>query len=79
MHNPLPDDALQRFGTHVRRLREERELSLELLAERSGLSFRGLIYIEHGRRNPSLLTLLKLASGLSIKASCLLEEFDDLQ
>ncbi|MGX4690715.1 helix-turn-helix domain-containing protein [Streptomyces sp. JNUCC 63] len=79
MHNPPPDDALQRFGTHVRRLREERELSLELLAERSGLSFRGLIYIEHGRRNPSLLTLLKLASGLSIKSSRLLEEFDDLQ
>ncbi|MFJ4518446.1 helix-turn-helix domain-containing protein [Streptomyces sp. NPDC088816] len=79
MHNPPPDDALQRFGTYVRRLREEQELSLELLAERSGLSFRGLIYIEHGRRNPSLLTLLKLASGLSIKASHLLEEFDDLQ
>ncbi|MFE7329398.1 helix-turn-helix domain-containing protein [Streptomyces sp. NPDC057565] len=79
MHNLPSDDALQRFGTHVRRLREERELSLEVLAERSGLSFRGLIYIEHGRRNPSLLTVLKLASGLSIKASRLLEEFDDLQ
>jgi transcriptional regulator with XRE-family HTH domain len=62
---------------HVRRLREERELSLEALAERSGLSFRGLVYIEHGRRNPSLLTLLKLASGLCVNATCLLKEFDD--
>ncbi|MET9973081.1 helix-turn-helix transcriptional regulator [Streptomyces sp. NPDC006356] len=41
----------------IRRLREERGYSLEELAERSGLSFRGLIYIEHGQRSPSVLTL----------------------
>ncbi|MGW5335162.1 helix-turn-helix domain-containing protein [Streptomyces bauhiniae] len=35
----------------IRRLREERGYSLEELAERSGLSFRGLIYIEHGQRS----------------------------
>ncbi|MFI6931544.1 helix-turn-helix domain-containing protein [Streptomyces sp. NPDC050287] len=51
----------------IRRLREERGYSLEELAERSGLSFRGLIYIEHGQRSPSVLTLLDIASGLDVE------------
>ncbi|MFF2469811.1 helix-turn-helix domain-containing protein, partial [Streptomyces mirabilis] len=35
--------------------------------ERSGLSFRGLIYIEHGRRNPGVLTILDIAKGLEVQ------------
>ncbi len=58
----------------IRRLREERGYSLEELAERSGLSFRGLIYIEQGRRNASVLTLLGIASGLEVAPGRL---FDD--
>lgn len=50
----------------LRRLREERGYSLEELAERSGLSFRGLIYIEHGKRNPSALTLVDIAAALDV-------------
>ncbi|MGA5452738.1 helix-turn-helix domain-containing protein [Streptomyces umbrinus] len=51
----------------IRRLREGRGYSLEELAERSGLSFRGLIYIEHGQRSPSVLTLLDIAAGLDVE------------
>ncbi|WP_405961420.1 helix-turn-helix transcriptional regulator [Streptomyces sp. NBC_00024] len=51
----------------IRRLREARGYSLEQLAERSGLSFRGLIYIEHGQRSPSVLTLLEIARGLGVE------------
>ncbi|MFF5147545.1 helix-turn-helix domain-containing protein [Streptomyces sp. NPDC013157] len=58
----------------IRRLREERGYSLEQLAERSGLSFRGLIYIEHGRRNPSVLTILSIASGLNVAPAQLFED-----
>ncbi|KMS86704.1 C.AhdI domain protein [Streptomyces regensis] len=61
---------------HVRRLREAQELTLEELAERSGMSFRGLLYIEHGQRNPSLTTLLNLARGLKVSPSTLLDVFD---
>lgn len=50
----------------MRRLREDRGLSVEELADRSELSFRGLLYIEHGRRNPGLLTVFKIAEGLGI-------------
>ncbi|WP_461112976.1 helix-turn-helix domain-containing protein [Streptomyces chlorus] len=61
---------------HLRRLREAQGLTLEELAERSGMSFRGVVYIEHGNRNPSLTTLLNLARGLQIPPSALLEIFD---
>jgi transcriptional regulator with XRE-family HTH domain len=37
------------------------------------LSFRGLIYIEHGRRNPSVLTILRIASGLDTAPGRLLD------
>lgn len=46
---------------------EGRGYSLEELAERSGLSFRGLVYIEHGQRSPSVLTLLDIAAGLDVE------------
>ncbi|WP_259471462.1 helix-turn-helix domain-containing protein [Streptomyces shenzhenensis] len=57
----------------IRRLREEQGFSLEELAERSGISFRGLIYIEHGQRNPSVLTLLCISSGLNVLPATLFE------
>ncbi|MFJ6985663.1 MULTISPECIES: helix-turn-helix domain-containing protein [unclassified Streptomyces] len=50
----------------IRRIREERGYSLEQLAERSALSFRGLIYIEHGQRNPSILTMVDIAKALDV-------------
>ncbi|MGW0749805.1 helix-turn-helix domain-containing protein [Streptomyces sp. NPDC002587] len=61
---------------HLRQLRETQDLTLEELADRSGMSFRGVIYIEHGRRNPSLTTILSLARGLQIAPSSLLSVFD---
>lgn len=57
-------------------MREERGLSLEELAELSGLSFRGLAYVEHGRRNAGVLTLLQIAEGLQTEPSQLLSPFD---
>lgn len=59
---------------HVRRLREERGVTVEELAERSGLSARGLIYIEHGRRKPSVLTLFAVAEGLGVSPAALLPD-----
>ena len=64
------------FGMHVRRLREARGMSAEDLAARSGMSFRGVIYIEHGRRNPSLTSVLNLARGLEAAPSALMSIFD---
>ncbi|WP_327118775.1 helix-turn-helix transcriptional regulator [Streptomyces sp. NBC_01341] len=62
---------------HLRKLREEQGLTLEELADRSAMSFRGVVYIEHGRRNPSLTTILSLSRGLQISPSSLLSVFDE--
>ncbi|MGC5002639.1 helix-turn-helix domain-containing protein [Streptomyces sp. DT203] len=75
-HLDPPDPELHAFGMHLRRLREARGLTLEELASRSGMSFRGVVYIEHGRRNPSLTSLLNLARGLQTEPSALLTVFD---
>lgn len=69
-----PDPRLLALGLRIRKLREARQLSLEELAHLSDLSFRGLIYIEHGRRNAGVLTLLKIAEGLGVSPQDL---FDD--
>lgn len=70
---PPPDPRLHAFGLNIRRLREAKGLSLEELAERAELSFRGLVYIEHGRRNAGVLTVLKIADGLGLPASALFD------
>lgn len=49
-------------------------MSAEALAESSGLSVRGLLYIEHGRRNPSYLTLLAIAEALGLTIGALTPE-----
>lgn len=59
---PAPD--LLALGLHLRSLREQQGLSIEGLAEAAGLSWRGLIYIEHGQRNPSYRTLAAIAGAL---------------
>lgn len=68
-----PEPRLLALGLRIRALREQRDLSLEELAHRSDLSFRGLIYIEHGRRNAGVLTLLKIAEGLGVSPAKLFE------
>jgi transcriptional regulator with XRE-family HTH domain len=52
------------FGQTVRRRREALSMTLEDLAERSGLSPNYVGSVENGRRDPSLSTVLALAKGL---------------
>ncbi len=54
------------FGQEVRRHRKVRELTLEQLAERSGLTPNYIGTVENGRRDPSLSTILALAKGLDV-------------
>jgi transcriptional regulator with XRE-family HTH domain len=69
---PAPDPRLQAFGFAVRDARERAGMSLDALADASGLSTRMLLGIEHGRRNPSLLTVLAVAQGLGIEPAALI-------
>lgn len=64
---PLPRPAILRpLGTHLRRLRLERKLSQERLAERSGLNYKYIGRIELGKAEPGADVLVRLARALEI-------------
>jgi transcriptional regulator with XRE-family HTH domain len=66
----------QRFGDVLRRLRKERGLSQEALAERAGLAADYLGFIERGDNVPTLTVILKLADALGVPPSHMLRTFD---
>lgn len=66
------DDDLVALGREVRRLRKERGLSQEELADRSGLHTNYIGGIERGERNVGVKALFKIARGLNVSASSLL-------
>lgn len=53
-------------GSSLRRLREERNLTIRALAEASGLSVNTLSLIENGKSSPSVSTLQHLATALGV-------------
>lgn len=54
------------FGDLLRRYRAVAGLSQEILAERAGLSPRGLVYLERGTHRPYPGTMVRLADALSL-------------
>lgn len=55
------------FCTEIRRRRLAAGLTLEQLAERSGLTPNYIGTIENGKRDPSLSTVMSIAVGLSVQ------------
>jgi transcriptional regulator with XRE-family HTH domain len=68
---------LQALGRHVAALRQAKGLTQEKLAESSGLDPSYISGIERGVRNPSYLSLVKLASGLASHLSTIFQENTD--
>ena len=64
MRTSKRSDIRHRFGTAVKRRREELGLTQEDLAERAGLHRTYLSDIERGTRNPSLVNIDRLAGAL---------------
>lgn len=65
----------QRFGDLLRRMRKDRGLSQEALAEAANLTADYIGFVERGENVPTLTVILKLAKALSVDASELLSEF----
>ncbi|TNM61944.1 helix-turn-helix domain-containing protein [Streptomyces sp. NP160] len=62
------------IGARVRGWRTERSWTLDVLADRSGVSRRTLIGIEQGQSNPSVGALLRLSAALGVALAALVEE-----
>ena len=60
------DPILVELGRRVSALRETKELTQEQLAERARLDPSYISGIERGVRNPSYLSLVRLANGFGI-------------
>jgi len=67
------ENLLQRFGEHVKALRLKLDLSQEQLASLCELDRTYISGIERGKRNISLLNIVKLASSLSATPSELMD------
>ena len=60
---------LHRVGSEIRRLRSERGLSQEALADLSGLDRTYIGSVERGERNISLVNLLNISQALDVSLS----------
>lgn len=69
----MPADPRIIFGKRVRTLRLERRLSQEKLAELADLRRNYVGGVERGERNVSLINIVKLAHGLSVRPTKLIE------
>lgn len=61
------------FGARVREVRHEKGLTQEQLAEVAGLHPTFISNVERGYRVPTVPTLIKLATGLGVEASVLVD------
>ncbi|MCM2674271.1 helix-turn-helix domain-containing protein [Alkalicoccobacillus plakortidis] len=66
------------IGAMLRKVRTEKHLSLQELADQSSVSTLTLGNIERGEANPSLAVIWKIANALRIPISSLLQEAEEI-
>lgn len=64
------------FGARVREVRKEKGMTQEQLAEAAGLHPTFISNVERGYRVPSLPTVLRLATGLRVNPSQLVDSLN---
>lgn len=73
MTDGIEHDLNQRIAERVRALRASRGLTLDALAERSGVSRSMISLIERGESSPTAVLLERLAAGLSVPLASLFD------
>ncbi len=68
------DPLLRGLGSNVKRLRESKMWTQEILAAKAGLDRSYVAGIEAGLRNPSTKALAKIARALAVKLATLFED-----
>jgi len=74
---PVNDAQYLDVGGRLRKLRDERGVSMRALARQSGLSANALSMIERGLTSPSVSTLSKLSTALGVPITAFFREQKD--
>jgi transcriptional regulator with XRE-family HTH domain len=77
--NKSQQAVCSRVARILRQEREKRGLSMNLVAERAGLSQQMISYVEREMRNPTLETLLRIAAALEIDLAKVLQTAQKLE
>ncbi|CAD2226229.1 Regulatory protein MunI [Pseudoalteromonas sp. 3J6] len=72
------NEVLAIFGTNVQKERQNKELSQETLAELAELDRTYISSMERGKRNVSLVNIVKISNALSISPSKLFEGIGEI-
>jgi transcriptional regulator with XRE-family HTH domain len=70
----MPEDARRLVGQNVRRLRLAAKISQAALAERMGVDRAYVSGLEHGTRNPTVVTLWHIAKALGVTMAAFFDE-----
>jgi transcriptional regulator with XRE-family HTH domain len=70
-------DMRRLVGRNVKRIRQEKGLTQEQLAELSGFSQQYISGLEQGRRNPTVVSLYELATALGVSHMELVRSAED--
>ena len=74
--SPEQEAMLALLGTRIQQHRQLLGLSLRMLAAQTGLSHTYISQIEHGKRNPTILSLRSIAEALQMSLSRLIAPLD---
>ncbi|MDO3643497.1 helix-turn-helix domain-containing protein [Mucilaginibacter sp. L3T2-6] len=66
-------DLKEKFGLHIKRLREDRGLALRDMATKCELDYSQISKIENAKWDVQLSTIFELAKGLDVEAKELLD------
>ena len=72
----MSGDPIKAFGLVVKEMRKAQSLSQEALAAEAGLDRAFLSQVETGRKQPSLLTIFRLAGALKLEVSDLFKRVE---
>jgi transcriptional regulator with XRE-family HTH domain len=70
-------DMRKLVGRNVKRIRQEKGLTQEQLADLSGFSQQYISGLEQGRRNPTVVSLYELATALGVTHIELVRAIDE--
>ena len=70
-------NTLEKFGYILKKIRIQKNISQELLAEKSGLHRTYISSLERGHRNPTLLTMKEISRALNLNLSTIILKIEN--